>query len=142
MDIIFYCNVKNREYALCQLLGKALKQNMWANLFTESQAASKVLDQLLWEIPQTGFIAHCAADDPRASRTPVIIDYRPDLLKPRALLFNWTQRITDKLTQYEKIIEIIGTDQTQQYQAQERWKAYEIHGYTPRQINIQASPDA
>ena len=66
MQITFYFNVLNREKALCQLVGKSLASGKTVCVLTESAAATAALDRLLWEVPQNGFVPHCAADDPRA----------------------------------------------------------------------------
>lgn len=137
MQITFYFNVRNREQALCQLVGKALAQGLEIVVLTESAAASTVLDRLLWEMPQHGFVPHCGADDPRAGQTPVIIDHRPEKLPSRSLLFNWTGQIASGLDRYERLIEIIDTDQELRAAARERWRAYQAQGHEPRAIDMQ-----
>ncbi|MBS1157061.1 MAG: hypothetical protein H6R07_2985 [Proteobacteria bacterium] len=137
MQISFYFNVKNREQALCQLVGKALAAGKTLNVLTESAAASAVLDRLLWEVPQHGFLPHCGADDPRAAQTPIIIDHRPERLPSRPLLFNWTGQVASGFEGYERVFEIVDTDPDSRAQARERWRAYQALGHTPDATDMQ-----
>lgn len=137
MQITFYFNVRNREQALCQLVGKALAQGLEINILTESAAASMVLDRMLWEIPQHGFMPHCGAEDPRVAQTPVIIDHRPEKLPPRAVLFNWTSQLASGFQRCERLIEIVDTDQDLRAAARERWRAYQAQGHEPAAIDMQ-----
>jgi DNA polymerase-3 subunit chi len=137
MQITFYFNVRNRERALCQLVGKALAQGLTVNILTESEAAGVVLDRLLWDIPPEGFLPHSAADDPRAARTPVIIDQRPEKLPSRPVLFNWTSQVASGFERCERLIEIVDTDEELQAAARERWRAYKAQGHEPSAIDMQ-----
>lgn len=137
MQITFYFNVNNREHALCQLVGKALAAGKTINILTESTAASAVLDRLLWEVPQHGFLPHCAADDPRADRTPVIVDHRPERLPARQILFNWTGQVAAGFARYDRLIEIVDSDATLRLQARERWRAYQAQGHEPTATDMQ-----
>lgn len=137
MRISFYFNVRSREHALCQLVGKALAAGQTLNVLTESAAASAVLDRLLWEVPQHGFLPHCDAQNEQAARTPIIVDHRPELLPTRPLLFNWTNQVASGFERYERVIEIVDTDPDQRSQARERWRAYHALGHTPDATDMQ-----
>ncbi|UXY15146.1 DNA polymerase III subunit chi [Chitiniphilus purpureus] len=137
MDVTFYFNVKHRGHALCQLVGKALAQRLTINVLTASDADSRELDRLLWEIPQIGFLPHCAADDPLAPVTPIVIDHRPALLSDRAALFNWTEAaIPAELDGHQRVLEIVERDDAARDQARERWRSYQARGVTPQAVDM------
>ena len=135
-DITFYFNVSRRETALCQLVSKALQQQHTINILTDSEAASESLDRLLWEIPSTGFLPHCAADHPLAAQTPICIDQRSALLKPRDILFNWSTQLSPQLDSYQRIIEIVDTTDALRAEARQRFRAYQAQGYTVKTIDM------
>lgn len=137
MQITFYFNVQNREHALCQLAGKALAAGKSVCVLTESAAASAVLDRLLWEMPPHGFLPHCAADAPIAARTPIVVDHRAELLPARDVLFNWTGQVATGFSRYDRVIEIVDTDETLRAAARERWRAYQALGHTPDSTDMQ-----
>lgn len=142
MDLIFYFNVRNREQALCQLVGKSLQRGWTVNILTASEAASAALDRLLWETPPTGFLPHCAADAEIAAQTPVVIDHRAELLQARTVLFNWSGQVPSGLDQYQRVVEIVDGDDVQRLASRERWRAYQAQGYTPQGNDMKEAPAA
>jgi DNA polymerase-3 subunit chi len=135
-EITFYFNVQRRETALCQLVGKALQQQHTINILTDSDAASDSLDRLLWEIPSIGFLPHCAADHPLAAETPICIDHRTALFKPRDILFNWSKQLPPQLNGYQRVIEIVDKTDTLRTEARQRFRAYQAQGYTVKTIDM------
>ncbi|GAA5784200.1 DNA polymerase III subunit chi [Chitiniphilus shinanonensis] len=136
MDVTFYFNVKQREQALCQLVGKALAQRLSVNVLAASERDAHALDRLLWEVPQTGFLPHCAADDPLASVTPVVVDHRADLLPERAALFNWTDGVPEGHERHARILEIVDRSEEARERARQRWRAYVALGITPTAVDM------
>lgn len=136
-EISFYFNVNDRESALCQLVGKALMQGRRMVILTGSDAATRAIDRLLWEIPPAGFLPHCQADASFAAETPIIVDHRVEIITPRDILFNWTDRIAPRFTEYERLIEIVDTDEELKTAARARWAAYKAQGYTPSATDMQ-----
>ncbi|WP_051305114.1 DNA polymerase III subunit chi [Chitinilyticum litopenaei] len=136
-DLVFYFNVRNREQALCQLVGKALAQGLEIVVHTASESASHEVDRLLWSVPQTGFLPHCPADDARATRTPVIVDHRAELLPDRAVVFNWTSGTLTPAAACQRLIEIVDQDEDNRLRARDRWRSYQSAGLTPRAIDLQ-----
>lgn len=106
----FYFNVRNREQALCQLLGKGLQQGLSMAVVTDSPAASQVLDRFLWEFPPTGFLPHCAADHPLATETPILLDHRSEKLQARDVLFSWQSHAPLIHARFGRIIELVAQD--------------------------------
>jgi DNA polymerase-3 subunit chi len=134
-EITFYFNVQGREAALCQLLGKALQHKKTINILTDSESASTSLDRLLWEIPSTGFLPHCAADYALATETAICLDHRADLFTARDILFNWGTQIATQ-RDCQRIIEIVDRSEEQRTQARQRFRAYQAQGYTVHSIDM------
>ncbi|QLG89650.1 DNA polymerase III subunit chi [Chitinibacter bivalviorum] len=130
-EISFYFNVRSRELALCQLVGKALAQGKSVCILTGSEASTQALDRLLWETPATGFLPHCLADAIQATQTPIILDHRVELLRPRDVLFNWTDHVAPRFSEFARLIEIVDSDDELRLAARQRWAAYKQLGHTP-----------
>ena len=135
-EISFYFNVPNREHALCQLVSKALAKQIRMNILTGSEAAAAALDGLLWEVPQTGFLPHCLADAAIAAESPIILDYRPELLPARPLLFNWTNGLPPGFEHYQRVIEVVPIDDEARAEARGRWRAYLAQGFKPTSVDM------
>ncbi|WP_410499316.1 DNA polymerase III subunit chi [Chitinibacter sp. S2-10] len=135
-EISFYFNVRSRETALCQLAGKALAAGKSICILTGSAAATQALDRLLWEIPANGFLPHCSFDAATAEQTPIILDHRAELMTPRDILFNWTDHVAPRFSEFGRLIEIVDADDELRLAARQRWAAYKQLGYTPDAIDM------
>lgn len=135
--ITFYFNVKQREAALCQLVEKALKQKLRIHILTENEADSVKLDRYLWQLPSIGFLPHCAADHPLATNTPILIDHRHALLPSGEVLFNWTANIPSTIKHYQRVIEIVDSNEENRLLARERFKLYQASSVEIQTIDMQ-----
>ncbi|GGP22797.1 DNA polymerase III subunit chi [Silvimonas iriomotensis] len=135
-EVTFYFNVKNREQALAQLVGKAVAQQCAVSVLAASEAEVARLDRLLWDTPQTGFLPHCRASDEIAAQTPVVLDCRAQLLSPRQVLFNWTGEVISEVAGHDRIIEIVPQDEEQRLAARERWRGWQALGIKPVAIDM------
>jgi len=135
-QITFYFNVKNREQALAQLVGKAVAQNLSISVLAASEAEALRLDRVLWDTPHTSFVPHCRANEDIAAQTPVVVDFRPALLTSRNVLFNWTGQVPDGFAEHERIIEIVSQDENERLAARERWRTWQGLGMTPVAVDM------
>lgn len=135
--VTFYFNVKQREAALCQLVEKALKQKLRIHILTENEADSVKLDRYLWQLPNIGFLPHCAADHPLAKETPILIDHRNTLLTSADILFNWCSNIPESITFYQRVIEIVDGQKENRLVARERFKTYQANNIEIQTIDMQ-----
>jgi len=128
--VSFYFNVSSRDQALCQLAGKALKQQLAVGIVTASEGESQQLDRWLWEVPATGFLPHCLAGDPLAAETPVLLHHRWDALAGRDVLFNWSHQDLSAVTDTRRIIEVVARDdEAGRVAARSRVAAYKAAGF-------------
>ncbi|MDK2123093.1 DNA polymerase III subunit chi [Parachitinimonas caeni] len=137
-QITFYFNPANREHALCVIAGKALARRLQVVVATGSPAASEALDRLLWEVPTTGFLPHCAADAAIAAETPILVDHRCELLPVRDVLINWTDNLPPGFERFGRVIEIVDADNATSARA--RVGAYKAAGHTVDYIDL-TKPD-
>ncbi|XZG70199.1 DNA polymerase III subunit chi [Chitinibacteraceae bacterium HSL-7] len=139
MRVRFFYNVSHRERALCQIVGKALARGQTLNVLCADDAARQHVDRLLWEMPHTGFMPHCAADAPHASNTPAIIDHRVDLMTARDLLINWSNDVPPEVLRERTLVEtveIVDRDETLRAQLRDRVRSYRSLGITPEIIDM------
>lgn len=134
--VTFYFNVKQREAALCQLVEKALKQKLRIHILTENEAESVKLDRYLWQLPSIGFLPHCAADHPLANDTPILIDHRHTLLTSADILFNWCSGIPQSIEAYQRIIEIVDSNEGSRDVARQRFRDYQAQNINPQTIDL------
>lgn len=134
--VTFYFNVKQREAALCQLVEKALKQQLRIHILTENETDSVKLDRYLWQLPSIGFLPHCAADHPLANETPILIDHRDTLLSSADILFNWTATLPLSIESYQRIIEIVDAQEENRLNARQRFRDYQAKNIEIQSIDL------
>lgn len=141
-QIDFYVHVEDRNDTARRLCGKAYGARARVLVWTADQAASRKLSLLLWSLPATGFVPHCAATDPLASRTPIIVDHRSDPLPHDEILLNLRAEVPAFFSRFRRLIEIVGPDPDDQREARDRFRFYRDRGYPMKTHDLAATPTA
>ena len=125
----FYFNAPDRLQVACRLAGKALAAGERMLVYApEADLASRV-DRLMWTSPATGFVPHCAADDPIAPDTPVVIARGEDAPGDFSLLLNLGAECPPHFARFERLLEVVSTDEQDRAAARERPRQYKSRGY-------------
>jgi DNA polymerase-3 subunit chi len=125
----FYFNAPDRLQVACRLAGKALAAGERMVVYApEAELASRV-DRLLWTWPATGFVPHCAADDPLAAETPVLIARGEEAPGEVPLLLNLGADCPPHFARFERLLEVVGTDDAERDAARKRYREYKSRGY-------------
>lgn len=131
-QIDFYTHVQDKQLLACKLSAKAQEQGLRVLVLTQDENAAASMDQLLWRIPATGFLPHCRARDPLAEVTPVIVDCDPGELTHDQLLLNLGSERPAFFSRFQRLIEIVTTDESDRLAARERFRFYRDRGYEIR----------
>ena len=89
-------------------------------------------DRLLWMAPATGFVPHCAPEDPLAGETPVIVDCQGDKLLHDEVLINLRPEWPPFFGRFQRLIEIVTREDGDRTMARERFRFYRDRGYEIR----------
>lgn len=128
-QIDFYTHVEDKLQTACRLIAKALQNGVRIMVYTPDDDATDRLDKLLWTTPSTGFIPHCRAGDELAPVTPVIIDHLPDNLVHQEVLLNLHPACPPFFDRFQRLIEIVGSDQEDSQAGRGRWRFYRDRGH-------------
>jgi DNA polymerase-3 subunit chi len=125
----FYFNAADRVQAACRLAAQALAQGERLLVYAPEPELASRLDRLLWTSPATGFVPHCAVDDPLAADTPVLI--APDERAPADChaLLNLGAECPPHFARFERLLEVVGTDEAEREAARGRYRLYKSRGY-------------
>ena len=139
-EISFHFNAPDRLNYACRLLRKTA--NGAARIaVTGSPEVLAAVDTLLWAVSPTDFIAHCFADDSPSmvAASPVVLGQPVpsataeasglDALT-RTVLVNLGDGVPPGFESFERLAELVGTDESNRQLARERWKYYASRGYT------------
>jgi DNA polymerase-3 subunit chi len=130
--IDFYHNADSRLETAVRIVRKAYRQGVPAVVYAPEAALARELDQLLWTSPPGDFLPHCGATDPLAAETPVLI--ASELTSDRAppsdrLLINLAGEVPPGFARFERVIEIVSTDDDSREQGRARFRHYRDRGY-------------
>jgi DNA polymerase III subunit chi len=141
-QIDFYTNVGDKLTTACRIVFKAYSAGRRTLIFCpDSEIASRV-DRMLWAMPPTGFIPHCAPHNSVASTTPVIIDHMGNEPLCDQVLVNLRTEWPSFFGRFERLIEIVGVDDDDRQHARERYRFYRDRGYEIRTHDLIGSAQA
>lgn len=135
-QVDFYTHVENKLHTACRLCAKALTQGARILVYTPDAETARELDRLLWTTPATGFVPHCGPEDARAAVTPVIVSASSDPLPHDDVLLNLHPEVPIFFSRFQRVIEVVSTDDEDRHRARARFRFYRERGYELRDYNL------
>jgi len=132
----FHVNAPDKLRMVAELGEQLVSRGRKLMVFLPDVEAVSTLESLLWTHPPTGFLPHCRADDPLAADTPLILDWRSDLLIHDDVLINLRNEHPPFFSRFQRLIEVVGTDETDKAEARNRYRFYRDRGYEIKSINV------
>jgi DNA polymerase-3 subunit chi len=84
----------------------------------------------MWTFSDTDFLPHVMAGDPLAGHTPVIVTHNEEAELPHTqMLVNLTDRAPLALDRFERVFEIISTDEADAAAGRRRYASYKQQSY-------------
>ncbi|WP_420476168.1 DNA polymerase III subunit chi [Noviherbaspirillum sp. ST9] len=128
--IDFHSNVPDRIAYACRLTRKARAANCQVVLLAKDRQELMTLDEALWTFAEQEFLAHVMAGDPLAAQTPIILTDRDDAALPHYhVLVNLTSATPAHFARFERMIEVISSDESEKIAGRERFRFYKQRGY-------------
>ncbi len=117
----------------CRLLRKAARKNTGVAV-TGPAPTLDALDRLLWTFADTEFLPHLrlAAKTPaapRLRRTPVWLVDEAERGSHLPVLVNLGHEPASGFESFQRLIEIVSTDEDERDAARQRWRHYASRGY-------------
>jgi DNA polymerase III subunit chi len=134
--IDFYTHVSDRLDVAARVIVKAHAAHGSVRVLTPDAATTDALDRRLWLLPPTSFIPHCNMDSPMAADTPILIGHSLEHAGPAAVLVNLHPSPPPFFSRFERVAEIVGTDDNDVQAGRDRWKFYKERGYELRPHNL------
>ncbi len=125
----FYFNAADRLQAACRLTTQALAAGERLLVYAPDPELAARLDRLMWTWPATGFLPHCAVDDPLAPDTPVLIARDERAPAEFHVLLNLGPECPPHFARFERLLEVVGTDEAEREAARSRYRLYKSRGY-------------
>lgn len=128
--IDFHSNVPNKLAYACRLVRKARAAQCKIVLLGKDRNELAQLDQLLWSFSEQDFLPHVHAGDPLAAQTPVILtDSEAVDLPHHHVLINLSGTTPEHFARFERMFEIISSDEADKTAGRDRYRFYKERGY-------------
>lgn len=128
-EILFYTHADAPLDVARRVAAKACSQGRQVMIYAPDAAVADAIDRLLWTTPASGFVPHCRDTDPLAGETPVLIGTDSNALRSADVMINLHSGQPPAFARFERLVEIIGPDETGVEQGRERWRFYKARGY-------------
>ena len=128
--IDFHTNIPDKLTYACRLARKAYSAGGKLVLLAEDAAQANALNEALWSLSETDFLPHVMAGDPLAAQTPIIVTDSDEAELPHGdMLVNLTRRAPANVDRFQRVFEIISTDEDDAAAGRIRYVAYKQQSY-------------
>lgn len=136
--ITFYFNAASKPVTAFRLAGKAHAQGLKVLVYTDDAAQEAALDQLFWTTEQLAFLPHVRCGHPAAAETPVLIGRDADALARADVLINLAAEPPAFFARFDRVLDIVGTDETDRARGRVRYKHFKERGYAVEHHDLTA----
>ncbi len=128
--IDFHSNVPDKIGYACRLVRKARAANCRLVLFTNDRSQLAALDEALWTFSELDFLPHVMAGDALAPKTPVVLAHSETAELPHhQILINLSDNTPSHFASFERMFEIISSNDADKSAGRERYRFYQQRGY-------------
>ena len=126
----FHSKVPDKLLYACRLIRKARTAGMKVVVYLQDAQQLSQFDQVLWTFSEQDFIPHVVAGDELAAQTDVIMSCdASDELPHHQILVNLSTQTPDHFARFDRMFEIVSTDEQDLTAGRGRYKHYQNRGY-------------
>jgi DNA polymerase-3 subunit chi len=125
----FHVNAADKLGYGCRLVRKIYRAGGQVLVCCDDPARLAAFDRELWTFSPQDFIPHVMADDRLAPETPVLLAASADGVARPEVLVNLGDETPRGFARFERLIEIVGTDDPDRDRGRARWRFYRDRGY-------------
>ena len=127
--IDFHFNTPDKLSYACRIVRKAHAAGQPVVVYCSDTARLHDFDQALWSFSPLDFLPHCYAHDPLAANTPILLTSSADRPPSHQVLINLDDERPPFFSEFERLIEIVGSDDADRSKGRDRYKFYRDRGY-------------
>lgn len=126
----FHSKVPDKIAYACRLVRKARAADLKVVVFAADRAQLAAFDEALWTFSEQDFLPHVPAGDELAAVTPVILTHdAAQELPHHQVLVNLSRETPAHFARFERMFEIVSTDEDDLLAGRERYRQYQQRGY-------------
>lgn len=123
---------RDRDLYACRLAEKAFRLGHGAYLYTADTETAHRLDKLLWTFSQGSFIPHGLYEEAAPDTVPsfpVVIGCLEPPIACHDVLISLSAEVPPFFSRFERVVELVGAEETEKSRARERFRFYRERGY-------------
>jgi DNA polymerase-3 subunit chi len=128
-SIDFHHGASDKVQAACRLIGELYAEGRKVLVYAPAENLAAQVDRQLWVQPAIGFVPHCRLGDALAAETSVVIGGSLENAAHHDVLVNLDGDLPPAFSRFDRLVEIVGTDEADRGPARERFKFYRDRGY-------------
>lgn len=125
----FYSSAEPKLQVACRLAATAVRKKSRVVIYAPDGDTARSLDRLLWTYQAIGFVPHCLAHHALASETPIVIAGEAAEMPHYQVMLNLHSESPPSFSRFERLIELVGEDESDRRMARERYRYYRERGY-------------
>ena len=133
--IDFHFNVNHRVHYACRVIRKARAAGKRAVVYTRNADRLAQMDSVLWTFSALDFVPHVYVDSPLAAATPVLLASDADCAPASDVLLTLDDDAPPHFeaffARYERVVEVVSSDDEDRQRARVRFKNYKERGFEP-----------
>ena len=128
--IDFHTNISDKVAYSCRLARKAYGARGKLVLLAEDATQTGALNEGLWTVGETDFLPHAMAGEALAAQSPIIVTASLEGDFPHYdMLVNLTRATPHGVERFQRVFEIISTDEDDAAAGRKRYVAYKQQSY-------------
>ena len=128
-EITFYTFADSPLDVARRVAAKAHGQGKQVMIYAPDAAVADTIDRLLWTTPALAFVPHCRDSDALAGETPVLIGTDANAVREADVMINLHTEPPPAFARFERLVEIVGQDETGIEEGRARYRFYKTRGY-------------
>ena len=136
--IDFYHYAEDKQRFACRLATTAFERSSRLVVYSPDRAALESFDRALWTFQATRFVPHCFAGAAVAAETPIVLSASGEGLPHHDVLLNLGDEWPPFFASFERLLEIVATDEEDKQRARARYAFYRKRGYAIQVNAIEA----
>ncbi|MFN7834593.1 MAG: DNA polymerase III subunit chi [Burkholderiaceae bacterium] len=129
-QVDFHVNTLDKLLHACKVVRKAYQAGKKVVCYSRDGALLSQFDKALWSFSALDFLPHVPAGHALAVDTPIILASAPDAALPHEeVLINLDHDWPPFFARFERLIELVGLDESDKAAGRDRYKFYRDRGY-------------
>ena len=135
--IDFYRCDDHKLRIACRVAARAFAASSRVVVYSPERSVLSEFDRNLWTYQATGFVPHCFVEAPLAAETPIVLATSDEALPHHDVLLNLGDEWPPFFASFERLLEIVPSDEADKEKARARYAFYKKRGYDIRMNDIE-----